>query len=92
MRELSLHGKALLELLMDGRSHTKYEIKQLIKHHKKSQKREDCRGGNYPSDQYMWYVISSIRSHIRPKGYDILCVYRSRRIHYQLVRLVGDPY
>lgn len=65
----------LLAVLNDGLPHSRRELCNCV-----------------PNDMTSWATIkvhlSNIRKKIRPRGEDVLCVVRCRRIHYQLVRLL----
>ena len=66
--------KKMLDILADGRIHTKEEL-------------HTCCG---PSSLSVVAVhIVYLRKKLRPIGQDIVCVFERRRIHYRQVRLLG---
>jgi hypothetical protein len=66
--------KRMLQLLADGRSHTRAELKACLA--------DELGGWNN-----VQVHISRIRKQLRPKGQDILCVVANQKISYRQVRL-----
>jgi len=70
--------KKMLEILSDGRPHRRKEL-------------HACCG---PSSERgtVYRHVSSIRTKLKPKGENIVCVLLNRSVHYQHVRLLQSPY
>jgi DNA-binding response OmpR family regulator len=69
----------ILEILADGRPHRR---EQLL----------ECIGDPLASRNNLNVHLSKIRKELRPKGEDIVCELRERKIHYRHVRLLASPY
>lgn len=69
----------ILQLLSDGKPHTREEIHALLID-------ELCQ------IEMVSVHISRIRKHLRPKGEEIICELANRRIHYRHVRLLPSAY
>lgn len=65
--------KALMELLKDGKPHSKREIVEVV-------------DGDI---KYISQWVFRIRKKINPRGFEIVCTYNGRQLKYQLVRLIS---
>lgn len=43
-------------------------------------------------DRALSVMICKLRKHLRPNGYDVLCVWEKRQRMYRMVRLMSSPY
>tara|TARA_R110002020_G_scaffold376130_3_gene587293 strand:+ start:18703 stop:18954 length:252 start_codon:yes stop_codon:yes gene_type:complete len=75
-REFTPSQEKILEMLSDGKPHTKYQLKLTY-------------GDEFTSCASLKNLIKKIRKQLRPKGQDILCEYANRTIHYRWVRLIN---
>ena len=69
--------RAMLEVLKDGRPHTKAEL-------------HACLPDELGRLNSIAPHLSAIRKVLRPRGQDVLCEYRDRARFYRWVRLLGS--
>jgi hypothetical protein len=67
-------GELLLDVLRDGRKHSREELKLVI-------------GDELTSHQSVNNQITKLRKFLIPKGYELICeLHRGRLIHYRIIR------
>lgn len=70
--------RKILDVLSDGLPHTRAEV-------------HACLPDELGDMSNVWVHISNLRGKLRATGRDVACVYRNRRRHYQLFRLLAGP-
>ena len=77
--------RAILTVLSDGEEHTPLELIQCLAKGFVETEMESARSA-------LAFHLHALRKVLRPKGEDIVCRSSGRRLNYQHVRLLANPY